>query len=71
MNVIDQVNLCTLLMKRLEEAVKDREIIIRGGKAPWGGYDFPISSGSGKYQIKADITRLRRELQRLSEAVMK
>lgn len=70
MNVIDQVNLCTLLMKRLDEAVKDRDIIIRGGKAPWGGYDFPISSGAGKYQIKADITRLRRELQRLSEAVM-
>ena len=70
MNIIDQVNLCTLLMKRLDEAVKDRKIIIRGGKAPWGGYDFSATSGAGKYQIKADITRLRRELQRLSEAVM-
>lgn len=70
MNIIDQVNLCTLLMKRLDEAVKDRKIIIRGGKAPWGGYDFPATSGAGKCQIKADITRLRRELQRLSEAVM-
>ena len=27
MNIIDQVNLCTLLMKRLEEAVKDRAAI--------------------------------------------
>ena len=69
MNIIDQVNLCTLLMKRLDEAVKDRASINKPSGV-YVGYDFPISSGSGKYQIKADITRLRRELQRLSEAVM-
>lgn len=69
MNIIDQVNLCTLLMKRLEEAVKDRAKIVKPGE-PWVGYDFAATSGAGKYQIKADITRLRRELQRLSEAVM-
>lgn len=69
MNVIDQVNLCTLLMKRLDEAVKDRASISKSGGV-YVGYDFSATSGDGKYQIKADITRLRRELQRLSEAVM-
>lgn len=69
MNVIDQVNLCTLLMKRLDEAVKDRALISKSGGV-YVGYDFSATSGVGKYQIKADITRLRRELQRLSEAVM-
>lgn len=69
MNVIDQVNLCTLLMKRLDEAVKDRTSINKPGRV-YVGYDFSATSGAGKYQIKADITRLRRELQRLSEAVM-
>lgn len=69
MNVINQVNLCTLLMKRLDEAVKDRALISESGGV-YVGYDFSATSGAGKYQIKADITRLRRELQRLSEAVM-
>ena len=68
MNTIDQVNLCTLLMKRLDEAVKDRASISKPGGV-YFGYDFSATSGVGKYQIKADITRLRRELQRLSEAV--
>lgn len=66
MNVIDQVNLCTLLMKRLDEAVKTRHHEMLGGRL----YNFDRVKGAGEYQIKADITRLRRELQRLSEAVM-
>ncbi len=68
MNTIDQVNLCTLLMERLDEAVKDRAAIVKPGGV-YVGYDFSATSGAGKYQIKADITRLRRELQRLSEEV--
>lgn len=70
MNVIDQVNLCTLLMKRLDEAVKKRDHDLKSGHNGWIGYTLAESEGAGKYQIKADITRLRRELQRLSEAVM-
>lgn len=66
MNTIDQVNLCTLLMKRLDEAVKTRHHEMLGGRL----YNFDRVKGAGEYQIKADITRLRRELQRLSEAVM-
>lgn len=66
MNVIDQVNLCTLLMKRLDEAVVNRHHEMLGGRL----YNFDRVKGAGEYQIKADITRLRRELQRLSEAVM-
>lgn len=66
MNTIDQVNLCTLLMKRLDEAVKTRHHEMLGGRR----YYFDRVEGAGKYQIKADITRLRREIQRLSEAVM-
>ena len=66
MNTIDQVNLCTPLMKRLDEAVKTRHHEMLGGRL----YNFDRVKGAGEYQIKADITRLRRELQRLSEAVM-
>jgi hypothetical protein len=32
MNIIDQVNLCTLLMKRLDEAVKVRAAIVKSGE---------------------------------------
>lgn len=67
MDIIDQVNLCTLLMERLNEAVKNRHHECLCGRE----YDFDRVVGAGKYQIKADITRLRRELQKLSEVVMK
>ena len=66
MNVLDQVNLCTLLMKRLDEAVKQRENDLLCGRK----WNMNYVEGVGRYQIKADITRLRRELQKLSEAVM-
>ena len=55
MNIIDQVNLCTLLMKRLDEAVKKRDHDLKSGHNGWIGYTLAESEGAGKYQIKADM----------------
>lgn len=64
-----QAEFCRMLAERLAESVSIREENIQSKGYGWVGYDLQASSGAGKYQIKADITRLRRELQRLREMI--
>lgn len=69
MNMVEQANLCLLLTQRLAESVKDRGELTESKRRAGAGYGFAASTGVGMYQIKSDITRLRRELQLLSEIV--
>lgn len=64
-----QAEFCRMLAERLAESVAIREESIQSKGYGWVGYGFQASIGAGKYQIKADIIRLRRELQRLREMI--
>jgi len=69
MNMSEQANFCLMLAQRLAESVKARDELTESKKRAGVGCGFAASTGVGMYQIKADITRLRRELQLLSEIV--
>ena len=65
-----QAELCRMLMDRLYVGVATRETLMDELKGHvYCGETFSATTGAGKSQIKADITRLRRELQFLSELV--
>lgn len=65
-----QAEYCRMMAERLQESVAVRgELLDKGCKYPQVGYAFTATTGAGKYQIKEDIKRLRRELQRLAEMV--
>lgn len=64
-----QAKLCQMLMDRLYESVATRGALLEEHKYLYCGETFSATSGAGKTQIKADIKRLRRELQALSELV--
>lgn len=64
-----QAKLCQMLMDRLYESVATRDTLLEEHRHVYCGETFSATSGAGKTQIKADITRLRRELQFLSELV--
>ena len=67
--MIKQAEFCYLMMEKLVETVSIREKDAQAGNRGWIGYTLTTTSGAGKYQIKDDIKRLRRELQRLAEMV--
>lgn len=69
MEMTRQAELCSLLAERLRECVILRDKLSQENRILQAGYDFSVSSGAGKYQIKADITHLRRELQRLNDMI--
>lgn len=62
-----QAALCRILAERLEESVAEHEKVLSDLGRVIIGYGVSGSHGAGKCQIKADVVRLRRELQRLSE----
>lgn len=64
-----QAKLCQMLMDRLYESVATRGALLYEHKHLYCGETFSATSGAGKTQIKADIKRLHRELQFLSELV--
>lgn len=64
-----QAQLCFMLAERLLESVEAREIALLKNEFAKIGYGIPGSSGAGKTQLQADITRLRRELLILNEMV--
>lgn len=65
-----QAELCRALMSRLYVSVATRETLLDEYRGHvYCGETFSATSGAGKTQIKADITRLRRELQFLNELV--
>lgn len=64
-----QAKLCQMLMDRLYESVATRDTLLAEQKHLYCGETFSATTGAGKTQIKADIKRLRRELQFLSELV--
>ena len=66
-----QAEFCRLMMEKLAESVAIRGKDLQSGHNGWIGYTLTATSGAGKYQIKEDIKRLRRELQRLTEMVEK
>lgn len=66
-----QAEFCQMMMERLAKsvAVREEELTFHHPVHVQVGSAFGATTGAGKYQLKADITRLRRELQRLSEMI--
>lgn len=69
MTMTQQAEFCRTLAEKLAESVAIREEALKTNKTVWVGYGVTATQGAGNTQIKADITRLRRELQRLSEMI--
>lgn len=64
-----QAEFCRMMAERLAKSVAIRGKDLQSGHHGWIGYTLTATSGAGKSQIKEDIKRLRRELQRLSQMV--
>lgn len=66
-----QAEFCLMMAERLAKsvAIREEELTFHHPVHVQVGGAFTATTGAGKYQIKEDIKRLRRELQRLSEMV--
>lgn len=66
-----QAKFCLMMLERLHKsvAIREEELTFNESSHLLVGYDFKATDGAGKYQIKEDIKRLRRELQKLSQMV--
>lgn len=66
-----QAEFCLVMAERLAEsvAIREEELTFNHPCDVQAGSAFKATAGAGKYQIKEDIKRLRRELQRLAEMV--
>lgn len=66
-----QAEFCLMMAERLVKsvAIREEELTFHDPVNVQVGYAFGATTGAGKNQIKEDIKRLRRELQRLAEMV--
>ena len=70
-NMTKQAEFCLMMAERLAKsiAIREEELTFHHPVHVQVGSAFTATAGAGKYQIKEDIKRLRRELQRLAEMV--
>lgn len=70
-DMTQQAEFCRMMAERLAKsvAIREEELTFHHPAHAQVGCAFMATDGAGKYQLKEDIKRLRRELQRLSQMV--